>query len=203
MLRSALHLLLVIIVAISMGACSRTPSLRVEAHPLDGTRPPQWVLRCQARRLKEPVKYQWRFPAGVKQIGWGVPQDEPTELVQPPETQAAWGECTATGADGVVVRASHSMMPASVSAAPAAAKVGELIVVRGAGFGPSPSGEDGIWLVPPWGAAIRADDCKGASWGDAAVSACVPKAARGKSWLVRVQSNETLVSAPKPLAVAP
>jgi len=35
------------------------------------------------------------------------------------------------------------------------------------------------------------------------VSACVPAAARGKSWLVRVQSNETLVSAPKPLVVAP
>jgi len=203
MLRSALHLQTLLLVATVAGGCSRAPALRVEAHALDGTRPPEWVLRCAARGLKEPVKYQWRFPAGVKQIGWGVPQDEPTELVQPPESQAAWGECTATGADGVVVKAAHSMMPPSVSAAPAAAKVGELIVVRGAGFGPSASGEDGLWLVPAWGAAIRAGPCKGAAWGDAAVSACVPAAARGKSWLVRVQSNETLVSAPKPLVVAP
>jgi len=203
MLRSALHLQILLSVAVSVGACSRAPSLRVEAHPLDGTRPPQWVLRCQARGLKEPVKYQWRFPAGVKQIGWGAPQDEPTELVQPPELAASWGECAATGADGVVLRAAHSMMPPSVSAAPQTARVGELVVVRGAGFGPSPSGEDGIWLVPSWGAAIRAESCKGAAWGDAAVSACVPAAARGKRWLVRVQSNETLVTAPKPLVVAP
>jgi hypothetical protein len=203
MLRSALHHLLLIAACSFAGACSRAPSLRVEAHALDGTRPPQWVLRCAARRLKEPVKYQWRFPPGVKQIGWGTPQDEPTELVQPPETNATWGECTATGADGVVLRASHSMVPPSVSAAPATAKVGELIVVRGAGFGPAPSREDGIWLVPSWGAALPSDACKGASWGEAAVSACVPAAARGKTWLVRVQSNETLVTAPKPLVVAP
>lgn len=203
MLRSALRLSLFIAAAGLAGACSRAPSLRVEAHALDGTRPPQWVLRCETQNFKGPVKVQWRFPAGVKQIGWGTPQDEPTELVQPPETTASWGECTATGADGVVLRASHSMVPISISAAPATAKVGELFVVRGAGFGPSPSGEDGIWLVPPRGAAIAADNCKGASWGEAAVSACVPAAARGRTWLVRVQSNETLATAQKPLVVAP
>src|SRR4051794_9855336 len=110
MLRSALLFPTLVIAASCLaGGCSRVPSLRVDAHALDGPRPPQWVLRCEAHGLKEPVKYQWRFPAGVKQIGWGVPQDEPTELVQPPENAAAWAECAATGADGTVLRRSHSM----------------------------------------------------------------------------------------------
>ncbi|HEX9101936.1 MAG TPA: hypothetical protein VF997_07025 [Polyangia bacterium] len=177
--------------------------MRVEGHRLDGPRPPQWVLRCRAEGLKPPVKVQWRFPAGVKQIGWGVPQDEPSELVQPPENAAAWAECSATGADGVVVRATHSMVPLSVGAAPATAKPGELITVRGAGFGPSPAGSDGLWLVPFWGAALPADRCKGAAWSEAAVSACVPAAARGRTFELRVQSNEELAIAPKPLVVAP
>ncbi len=190
-------------VACAAGACARTPSVRVEGHRLDGPRPPQWVLRCRADGLKPPVKYQWRFPSGVKQIGWGSLQDEPNELVQPPEGPPTWAECAATGADGVVVRASHSLVPLLVSAAPATAKAGELIVVRGAGFGPSPSGGDGIWLVPAWGPALPAASCKGAAWSEAAVSACVPPAARGRTWQLRVQSNEELAIAPKPLVVAP
>jgi hypothetical protein len=177
--------------------------VRVEAHRLDGPRPPQWVLRCRADGLEPPVKYQWRFPAGVKQIGWGSLQDEANELVQPPDKPAAWGECTATGSDGVAVRVSHSLVPLAVSAAPVTAKAGELITVRGAGFGPSASGEDGIWLVPPWGRALRAVDCKGAAWSEAAVSACVPAGARGRTFALRVQSNESLALAPKPLVVAP
>jgi hypothetical protein len=162
------------------------------------------VLRCRADGLKPPVKYQWRFPAGVKQIGWGVPQDEPDELVQPPETSASWGECSATGDDKVVLRATHSLVVLSVSAAPATAKVGERITVRGTGFGPSPSGSDGIWLVPAWGVAIAADAaCKGASWAEGAITACVPPAARGRTLEVRVQASEELAIAPKPLVVAP
>jgi len=175
----------------------------VEAHRLDGPRPPQWVLRCRAAGLKAPVTYHWRFPAGVKQIGWGAPQDEPDELVQPPPSPPTWAECAATGADGVVLRAAHSLVPIAVSAAPATAKAGELITVRGAGFGPAPSGGDGIWLVPAWGAALPADNCKGAAWGEAAVSACVPAAARGRTFELRVQSNEELAIAPRPLVVAP
>jgi hypothetical protein len=178
--------------------------VHVEAHALDGTRPAQWVFRCRADGLKPPVKYQWRFPAGTKQIGWGVPQDEPYELVQPPEAVAAWGECTATGDDKKSARAAHATVPLSVTAAPATAKVGELITVHGAGFGPASAGEDGIWLVPAWGAAVIADaSCKGAAWSPAAVSACVPPAARGRTFGVRVQANEELAPAPKPLVVAP
>ena len=149
------------------------------------------------------MKYQWRFPAGVKQIGWGALQDEPNELVQPPDSPATWAECTATGDDGVVARATHSLVPLTVSVASTIAKVGELITARGTGFGPSPSGADGIWLVPAWGAALPADPCKGAAWGETAVSACVPAAARGRTWQLRVQSNEQLAIAPKPLVVAP
>ena len=178
--------------------------MRVEAHALDGTRPPEWVLRCRADGLKPPVKTQWRFPAGVKQIGWGVPQDEPAELVQPPELVPAWGECTATGDDKRSVRATHAMVPLSVTAAPERAKVGELVTVRGTGFGPAAAGEDGVWLVPAWGAALVADaTCKGAAWTPVSVSACIPAAARGRTFAVRVQANEELATAAKPLAVAP
>lgn len=177
--------------------------MRVEAHRLDGPRPPQWVLRCRADGLKPPVKYLWRFPSGVRQIGTGPLQDEWNELVQPPDSPPTWAECTATGADGVVVRATHSLVPLTVSVASVTAKVGELITARGTGFGPSASGADGIWLVPAWGAALPAEPCKGAAWGETAVSACVPAAARGRTWQLRVQSNEQLVVAPKPLVVAP
>ncbi len=178
--------------------------MRVEAHRLDGPRPPEWVLRCRAEGLTPPVKYQWRFPAGVRQIGWGNLQDEPNELVQPPENAATWGECAATGAAGVVLRVTHSLVPLSVAAAPVSAKAGELVTVRGAGFGPSPSGGDGIWLVPASGAALPADaTCKGAAWGEAAIAACVPAAARGRTFQLRVQSNDELALAPKPLVVAP
>ena len=178
--------------------------MRVEGHVVEGTRPPQWALRCLADGLKEPVKLQWRFPAGVKQIGGGAPQDEAIELVQPPERNISWAECAATGADGVTVRASHALEPIAIGAAPTTARVGELITVRGGGFGPTANPDDAVWLVPPWGHALAADaTCKGAVWGDAAVSVCVPKEARGRTWLVRVQSSETLATAPKPLVVAP
>ncbi|MGZ3440786.1 MAG: hypothetical protein ACXVDD_14785 [Polyangia bacterium] len=203
MLRAALfsHLLLTTLVA---GGCSRTPSVRVEARRLDGPRPPQVSLRCRATGLKPPVKYQWRFPAGVRQIGWGVPQDEPTELVEPPASGVAWAECAATGDDKKTVRATHSLAPLAVSAAPARAKVGELVTVRGSGFGPSPNEGDGIWLVPRFGAARAADvACKGASWSEVALSACVPPSARGASWQLRVQAAGELAVAAQPLVVAP
>ena len=76
--------------------------------------------------------------------------------MQPPERNVSWAECTATGADGVVLHASHALEPIAISAAPATAKVGELIAVRGGGFGPSANPEDAVWLVPPWGTAHRA-----------------------------------------------
>lgn len=175
--------------------------MHVEAHPLDGTRPQLWFCRCRAEGLKAPVKYQWRFAPGLKPVANG-PQDEPFALVQP--GLAGWVECTATGDDKVSARAAHATLPLTVSAAPVAAKVGELITVRGVGLAPTAANEDGIWLVPARGAAIVADSsCKGASWTPLAVSACVPAAARGRTFAVRLQANEELASAAKPLVVAP
>jgi hypothetical protein len=196
----------VLVACCALGACgrARVASVRVEARRLDGPRPAQWALRCRSDGLKPPVALQWRFSAGVKQVGPGVPSDEPVVLLQPPERGLAWAECAATGADGVIARGARSLAALSVSAAPATAKAGELVTVRGGGFGPSPSAGDGIWLVPSWGAALPADgSCKGAAWSDGAVSACVPAGARGRAWQVRVQISNEVALAPKPLVVAP
>ena len=134
-----------------------------------------------------------------------MPSDEPTALVQPPELGASWAECAATGADKVVARAAHSLTPLAITAAPATAKVGELVTVRGSGFGPAPAGGDGIWLVPPGRGTARPADaaCKGAAWSDAVVSACVPSSARGAGWQLRVQVGDELALAPRQLMVAP
>jgi hypothetical protein len=203
MLRAAL-LPQLLFLALLASACSRAPVVRVEAHRLDGPRPPQVALRCRVEGGKAPLKYQWRFAAGVKQIGWTPPSDEPVVLVQAAEPVAGWAECAATIDDKLILRAAHSLAPLTVSAAPATAKVGELVTVRGSGFGPSPGGGDGIWLVPSRGAARLADHaCKGATWADAAISACVPASARGAAWQLRVQSGGELAGAPKPLTVAP
>jgi len=179
--------------------------VRIEARPVDGTRPAQWLVRCFADGLKAPVTLLWRFPAGVKQIGGAVPRDEPTALVQPPDRGPSWAECEATGSDGVPVHANHPLAPIAAGAGPVTARAGDLVTVRGSGFGPSPNPGDAVWLVPPGpGRALVADArCKGASWSELAVSVCVPTAARGRTWQVRVQAAETLATAPKPLVVAP
>ncbi len=177
--------------------------MRVEAHPVDGTRPTLWALRCFADGLPPPVKLQWRLSSGVKPVA-GAPQDEPVDFVQPPGQMPAWAECAATGADNKVVRATHSLTPIAIGAAPAVAKAGELITVHGGGFGPGANADDQMWLVPAWGRAVAADSsCKGALWNDTTVSACVPGAARGRTWQLRVQATGALAIAPKPLVVAP
>jgi len=203
MLRKALLPTLMAACALA-GACSRAPSVRIEGHPVDGTRPTLWLLRCIADGFVAPVKTQWKLAVGVKPVGGNVPLDESTTIVQPPERMPAWAQCTVTGADGTSTHAVHSLTPIAIGAAPTTAKVGELLLVRGSGFGNEPNRGDGVWLVPPWGRALAADaTCKRATWSDAAVSACVPAAARGRTWSVRVQSADTLAIAPKPLVVAP
>ena len=200
-MRSALFQIL-LAACLFAGACARVPSVRVEAHAVEGTRPTLWALRCFADGLKPPVKLEWKLSAGVKPVAGG-PQNEPVDFVQPPGN-SAWAECAATGADGKVARATHALAPIALTAAPATAKPGELITVRGAGFGPSPNADDQVWLVPPFGRAFAADaSCKGAAWSDTLVSACVPAAARGRTWQLRVQAADTLAIAPKPLTVAP
>lgn len=203
MLRAAL-LLPLLFVALLASACARTPTVRVEARRLDGPRPPQLLLRCRVDGAKGLIKYQWRFSAGVKQIGWSVPSDEATALVQPAEPAAGWAECAATIDDKLTLRAAHSLAPLTIATAPPTAKAGELVTVRGGGFGPLPGDGDGIWLVPRRGAALPADHaCKGATWNETVMSACVPASARGAAWQLRVQVGAELALAPKPLTVAP
>jgi hypothetical protein len=98
MLRAALVSVLFLAALVTHG-CSRAPSVRMELHRLDGPRPPQLALRCRQEGLKPPVAWKWRFPAAVKQIGWGVPSDEAVVLVQSTEPAPSWAECTATGDD--------------------------------------------------------------------------------------------------------
>jgi hypothetical protein len=104
----------------------------------------------------------------------------------------------------VAVHATRSLLAPAISAAPVAAKVGELVTVRGSGFGPEPIAGDGVWLVPARGASRVAEaTCKGAAWSDTAVSACVPPSARGGVWQLRVQAGGELALAATPLSVAP
>jgi hypothetical protein len=203
MLRAAL-LPQLLFAALLSSACSRAPAIRVEARRLDGPRPAQLVLRCRVAGLKPPVKYQWRYAAGIRQAGATLPSDESVVLMTASDSPTAWAECAATSADDkLTLRAAHSLAPLTISATPAAAKVGELVTVRGGGFGPQPADGDGIWLVSARGKALAADNCKGAAWGETAVSACVPTAARGAAWQLRVQVGGDLALAPKPLTVAP
>src|SRR5438309_897825 len=135
--------------AILVGGCSRPPAAQITQRRLDGPRPPQVMLRCRTTGLEPPVKYAWRFAAPVKQVGWLVPVDEQAFLVTVPDPppQPLWAECTATGGGNVEVRASRALVAPSVKGAPARARAGELVSVRGEGFGPSRSTGDAVWLV--------------------------------------------------------
>ncbi|MDB4969590.1 MAG: hypothetical protein JWN44_5279 [Myxococcales bacterium] len=192
-----------LLTVILVGGCTRAPSAYITQRRLDGPKPPQIMLRCRTTGLEAPVKFAWRFAAPVKQVGWNVPVDETAILVTVPEPPQLplWAECTATGAGNVEARASRALVAPVVAAAPVAARSGELVSVRGSGFGPSRNADDGVWLVPGWGRARPLDHaCKGASWSDALVSACVPPSSGGK-WQVRVQAGGELAIWPTPMAV--
>jgi hypothetical protein len=197
-------LLLPVFVVVS-GGCTRPPVVRVDARRLDGPRPAEVLLRCRAEGLRAPLKFQWKLAPAVKQIGWGAPTDEPTLLVQLPDNAGPvtpWAECAVTGDGNVTVRAARALVPPAVSAAPVKAAPGELVTVRGSGFGPSRNPDDAIYFVPAWGAARAADHaCKGATWGDGAVSACVPASVGAGEWQVRVQTSGELAIAATPLKV--
>jgi hypothetical protein len=190
-----------ILTAIFVAACARPPAAHISVRRLDGPRPPQVAARCRVDGLKPPIKYQWRFAPGAKQIAWGVPSDEPAALVQLPDAGAAWAECVATGEGDVTVRAGASLIAPSIASAPASVKVGDVVTVRGAGFGPSRNEDDALWFVPAFGAARAADHaCKRASWSDTAVSACVPPL-DGGPWQLRVQAADALALATSPTRV--
>lgn len=187
-----------------MSACTRTPSVRVEARRLDGPRPPQVALRCRATGLPGPIKYAWRFAAGVKTLGWSVPTDEPVALVQLPDpvSTPVWAECAATGDNGVVARAAHALTPPVIAVASTKARAGEVVTARGSGFGPSRNDDDALWFVPSWGRARAADHaCKGATWSDTSVSACLPPSLPPGRWQLRVQAGGELATAAAPVEV--
>jgi hypothetical protein len=200
-MRAALALSVVV-----LGGCARPPAVHVSVRRLDGPRPPEVVLRCHADGLKPPIKYQWHLGPLAKQVGWSAPTDEPALLAQIPEAPppgSVWAECVATGDDHVTVRASRALVPAAIAAAPTRARPGELVTVRGSGFGPTRNLDDAIYFVPAWGAARAADHaCKGASWSDGVVSACVPRDLAPGPWELRVQVGGELAIARAPVGVA-
>ena len=194
-----------ILLALVFGGCHRPPSVHIDVDHLAGPRPPQLVARCVVDGLRPPVTYRWQLPPAVKQVGWTPPSDEPAILVQIPDGAApagVWAACTAVGEGGASVHAKRALVVPLVTATPATARPGELVTVRGGGFGPARGPDDGVWLVPAWGAAERADaSCKGARWADDAVSACVPATLPAGSWQLRVQAGGELAVARLPLRI--
>jgi hypothetical protein len=190
------------LLAASLIGCAGSPSARISERRLDGPRPTQAIIRCETEGLKPPVKIAWKLPNDVKQVGWGVPSDEPALLVTPPE-KGGWVECTATGKDGVVVKAGRTLERPAVSGAPAKIKPGEAITVRGSGFGRARQPDDTVYLVPAWGAALALDNkCKGAEWGDTIITACVPPSLPSPGpWQLRVQAGGELALAGTPIVV--
>jgi hypothetical protein len=192
------------VVALLTTGCSRAPDGEISLRRLEGPRQPHFVLRCEVQDLQPPIHYQWRFSPSVKTVG-NVPTTEAATLVSAPEPPSGlFAECTATDANNRMVQRSRALAVPAIGAAPASARVGELISVRGSGFGPSRNPGDALWFVPPRGAARAADHaCKGASWADAVITACVPPSVRGGRWQLRVQAADDLGLAPTPTAVAP
>jgi hypothetical protein len=195
-----------IVFAFVFGGCHRPPSAHIDVARLAGPRPPQVVARCVVDGLRPPVTYRWRLPPAVKQVGWSPPANEPAILVQIPNGAAppgVWAACTAIGDGGTTVHATHALVMPLVTASPATARPGQLVTVRGGGFGPSRGPDDGLWLVPRWGAARPADTaCKGARWGADAVSACVPATLPAGIWQLRVQAGGELALGRQPVRVA-
>jgi hypothetical protein len=196
------------LLAASLLSCAGSPSARITERRLDGPRPAQAIIRCVIDgRLAPPVKIIWKLHPDVKQIGWDVPSlDETALLVQIPDRGPAWAECVAWGRDGVTVKAERALTPPAIASAPAKVKAGELVTVRGSGFGRVRGDGDGIYLVPPWGAARPLDSaCKGAAWSDASVSGCLSPSLAASlpagPLELRVQAADELARAPQPLVV--
>lgn len=192
---------LVLTSVLLLGGCSRPPAAYLAVRRLDGPRPQQLLLRCRVDGLKPPIKYVWRVAPEVRPI---FSADEPTLLVQlGPTPVAPWAECTATAEDKVTARAARALASPTISASPSSAQPGQLLTVRGSGFGPARDPSSAIYFVPGWGRARAADhECKGASWSDAAISACVPRALAAGQWQLRVQAVDELAIARAPVVVA-
>jgi hypothetical protein len=166
------------------------------------------VARCEADGVKAPRELRWKLAPGVRVVGGNVPLQEPALLLtvgDPAPAAGAWAECTVTGKDGTIVKATASLLPPRIGGVmPVKTRAGaprQLVTVRGNGFSPIRGNTDALYFVA--GKTVVAADhaCAGAAWSDQAVSACVPAALPAGSWQLRVQAGEALALAPAPLQV--
>jgi hypothetical protein len=180
---------LLILVA-AAGCRSGTPSARLEATRLEATRPELVLLQCRASGFPARPKFSWKLPGGVRTSGV-PPLDHGSLLVQLADNlrHAELVECTATSEGNLTATAELALGPITVSSA----KVeGSLLTVEGSGFGAKAGTADGVWLVPARGRALATlTPCKGASWSETKIVACLPATAQ-KPYQVRVQSGGRL-----------
>jgi hypothetical protein len=197
---------LVLLVASFLGSCTQPPSARITVRRLEGASPPPALVRCLVVGLKARVQYQWKLGPGVRSIGWRAPVDEPAQLLDVGGVASPWVECDAADADGHTVKATAALMPPQISDSPRqlrARGVDDLVTVRGSGFPPAPGPDDGLYLVSERGTVVATDaSCKGASWSQTVVSACVPPSLPAGAWQLRVQAGDGLALATAPLVVA-
>jgi hypothetical protein len=166
-------------------------SLQVERY---GGKPEMVLLRCRVSGVSHP-RYEWTIGNALHTVGWSPPRDQPALLVtldakaQPPALAAS---CRATGDDGVIAEAATELAPISVRTVTPPKRPGEPLSVEGGGFGANRGADDALWLRPEGGARVAADHaCKGASWSDGKILACLPPGMNGRID-VRVESGGRL-----------
>jgi hypothetical protein len=170
------------------------PLARIEVERLEGTRPEWAILRCRASGFTNPPRFTWKLSAGVRPIGVNQPLDGGALLVQLADNLrgSETVDCVAADKD-VQAAAQLSLGPCQVTAARVAAGV---LTIDGSGLGLQAGPDDGVFLVPPRGLTRRADHtCKGGSWSDTRIVACLPSLAK-QGWQVRVQSGGRLALGP-------
>ena len=174
------------------------PRARIAVERLPGTRPELVLLRCQALGLKKP-KYEWTIGSSVHQVGWGAPRDEAALFVSldkgaPANLQVSCRASEEKEKGGRTVEAATSLAPIAIKSATAPKRAGEPVVVEGSGFGAKPLAGDALWLIPPRGDRVPLDHgCKGASWTDAKITACLPPEPPGR-YELRLQSGGRLAA---------
>jgi hypothetical protein len=197
---------LIFVFALSLGGCDRPPTARLSVRRLDGPRPPQVVVRCLADGLKRPLTYRWTFSPGVKPGGWSAPTDEPALLLQLPDVSppgGEWATCDVASDDKRSLRATASLLPPHISDVPRAVRArggGDVVTVRGSGFGSVRGPADGVFLASGAGKLVAADHaCAEAAWSEQSVSACVPPSLPAGPWQLRLQVGDELALATAPL----
>lgn len=164
------------------------------------------TARCLTRGLSPPIHYLWKLGPGLTPVGAGAPRDEGAVMLAISRSAKAMSiACTAIDAAGASLSAQSSLDPISIRAVqPPSAAHPRLLTITGTGFGAKPEGDDGVYLVPLRGPALRADvGCPGAGWKDSELRACAPAEAIGRSLQIRVESGERLAIAPGPPLLLP